>query len=106
MRKPLKHLIHFRVPVDIIKMQVVHKNTNCLLLDLFLSMDHVILVLLHNFDGYYLRGSPIMVCNQTVWFKREFSCIGTLLLWRTKSVLGSMRKIAHLNNKLTGNKIV
>ncbi|XP_078348233.1 sushi, von Willebrand factor type A, EGF and pentraxin domain-containing protein 1-like [Oculina patagonica] len=26
-------------------------------------------------DGYYLKGSPIMVCNQTVWVKKEFSCI-------------------------------
>ena len=28
-------------------------------------------------DGYYLTGLPIMECNQTVWLKMEFNCIGT-----------------------------
>ncbi|KAJ7383520.1 hypothetical protein OS493_027686 [Desmophyllum pertusum] len=28
-------------------------------------------------DGHYLEGSPIMVCNQTVWIKRKFSCIAS-----------------------------
>ncbi|XP_020611615.1 P-selectin-like, partial [Orbicella faveolata] len=28
-------------------------------------------------EGYYLKGSPIMVCNQTMWLKREFSCIAS-----------------------------
>ncbi|KAL9989294.1 hypothetical protein ACROYT_G003828 [Oculina patagonica] len=28
-------------------------------------------------DGYYLKGTPIMVCNQTVWVKKEFSCIAS-----------------------------
>ena len=32
-------------------------------------------------DGHYLKGSPIMLCNRTVWFKKEFSCIGKYL-WR------------------------
>ena len=31
-------------------------------------------------DGHYLKGSPIMLCNRTVWFKKEFSCIGKFLL--------------------------
>ena len=30
-------------------------------------------------DGYYLTGSPIMDCNQTVWSKVEFRCIGAYL---------------------------
>lgn len=47
-----------------------------------------------------------MVCNQTVWFKREFSCIGTLLFWRAKTVFSSISKISLLNNKMTGKGIV
>ena len=27
-------------------------------------------------NGYYLTGSSIMDCNQTVWSKVEFRCIG------------------------------
>ena len=50
-----------------------------------------------------------MVCNQTLWFKREFSCIGTFY-WRKPedSILCKKRTHTHnnhLRNELTSNGI-
>lgn len=54
-------------------------------------------------DGHYQKGSSIMVCNQTVWLKREFSCIGKFR-WRMKSLLNAKEK-KHLRKELTSNDV-
>lgn len=58
-------------------------------------------------DGHYQKGTPMMVCNQTVWLKREFSCIGRFC-WRMKSLLSAKKKkyiYIYLRNELTSNGI-